>query len=176
MPTPDYPILFLDIDGVLISHQSVAAERNGKWGIDPKLTETPTRASLGWSEKAVRRLRHIVARTHCGIVISSSWRGYPPSKAQWKWRQMFRCYDWPDAPVVGETPRLLPPRMGLWEPGVRGLEVAEWLKDKPWVPAYVCLDDDAVFLKGQPVVRTRIYDGLQDEHVDECIAILNRRE
>lgn len=168
------PILFLDIDGVLNSVE--VAKAVGRFGFPPGVDTPATRDNLAWCPMMVARLRRIVARTGCGIVIMSSWRGYGV-KARQKWREMFACYDWPDFPVIDETPDLsiYRPASGIFTAPLRGQEVSSWLGAKHWIPAYVCLDDGNDFLEGQPFVQTSMEYGLQDEHVERCIEILNRR-
>src|SRR5262245_42052766 len=127
-------ILFLDIDGVLNSIEHF--RRVGGAGCPPPLGQASL-AQLKWCPLMVGRLRRIVEETRCQIVISSSWRGYG-EQAIAQWQRMFACYDWPDAPVIGETPTLNEPdRM---EP-LRGHEVERWLLCAPHVDRYVCLDD-----------------------------------
>jgi len=170
----DQSVLFLDIDGVLNSDEyDGGAHRGG----EPGLWENPTVETICWDPMAVARLRRIVARTGCAIVISSAWRGYPEAHSVWKWKQIFGCYGWHDVPVIGETPRL--PATGpylsdLIESSFRGDEVLAWLKDNGPVRAYVCLDDHDDFHPKQPLVRTTIESGLQDDHVERAIEILNK--
>jgi HAD domain in Swiss Army Knife RNA repair proteins len=168
------PVLFLDIDGVLNSVEH--ADKVGRFGWPPMLETPATREQLAWWPMMVARLRRIVARTHCGVVIMSSWRGYG-SHARKKWREMFTCYDWPDFPVIDETPDLSVYRSasGIFTAPLRGQEVSSWLQGKPWIPSYVCLDDSDDFLKGQPFVQTSMQFGLQDEQVERCVEILNTR-
>jgi hypothetical protein len=167
------PVLFLDIDGVLNSLD--IASRVG-FGYPPETDKLSTKESLRWCPMMVARLRRIVARTDCDIVIMSSWRGYG-ADCRKKWQEMFACYDWPDCPVIGETPDLAQQRhqTGLYLACVRGKEVLTWLSYHPEVLFYVCLDDENQFLPSQPFVQTTIDVGLQDEQVERCIEILNHR-
>ena len=168
-------ILFLDVDGVLNSKDH--DKQVGRPDPHPRLGlwEDATQQKLLWCPMMVARVRRIVARTGCDIVISSDWRGYPASHARWKWQQMFGCYGWPDAPVVGETPDLQTAEMKLRrERAFRGDEVDKWLKSNDPVQAFVCLDDKPTFHRWQPLVRTDEQFGLQDEHVERSIEILNR--
>jgi hypothetical protein len=49
------------------------------------------------------------------------------------------------------------------------MEVEEWLKvNAPGAARYVCLDDDADYLPGQPLVQTDADIGLQDADIDAC--------
>lgn len=170
-------VLFLDIDGVLNSNEHDKTMPNGKAGHAPGLWEDATQDIVRWCPMMLARLRRIVARTDCRIVISSNWRvHYPPAHMVWKWKQMFGVYGWTDAPVIGATLKL-PQKFGQvlnGEQTFRGEEVRLWIKEYGPVPAYVCLDDHENFYPKQPLVQTDPDVGLQDEQVERCIEILNR--
>lgn len=173
----DTTILFLDIDGVLNSDEHDAKQPGGLPGGEPGLWEEPSKGTLRWCPMMVARVRRIVARSDCHIVMSTSWRGYPTEHASWKWKQMFAVYGWTDAPVIGETPPGKPRKFSQYlngEQSFRGDEIAAWLKQHGPVRAYVCLDDHANFHPKQPLVQTDPRVGLQDEQVERCIEILNK--
>lgn len=161
-------VLFLDIDGVLNSVQW-AQEGNG-FG---RGSRTPTRESLRWDPAAVRNLRNLIEATGAKIVVSSSWRGYG-DEASSVWQAMFGCYGWPEAPVIGETPDLNRMENGIYVSRIRGDEVAAWLADHPEVERYVCVDDDADFQPGQPIVQTDIRFGLTMVEASQCRALLEQ--
>lgn len=162
--------IFLDIDGVLNSHQWVMA--GNKYGHGPSDAETPTPAMLNWDPSAVANLRHIIDNTLATIVISSSWRGYG-LKAVEVWRRMFACYGWDDAPVIGETPDLNRLENGIYVSRIRGDEVAEFLRQNPVVTSYICIDDDSDFRPDQPLVKTDNRFGLTLIDAKKAIRLLN---
>jgi hypothetical protein len=162
-------VIFLDIDGVLNSTEW--ARTGVKFGRPPLIRERVSREILAWCPSMVRRLRWIVEDTGAHIVISSSWRGYGAMAVR-KWRAMFRLYGWKDAPVIGETPQL-DCRVGtLYVAKTRGDEVAAWLEQNQHVKKFVCIDDCQDFRPNQPLVRTDMQFGLQDEEAKQCISVL----
>lgn len=160
-------VLFLDIDGVLNSHMWIE-KLGGKFGRGPGYKESPTRDRLSWHPEAVNELRRIVTETGCHIVISSSWRGYADLAVP-IWKACFACYDWPDAPVIGETPDLPHWNGKVYLAPIRGDEVNAWLKDHPEVTQYACVDDDADFHQNQNLVKTGITFGLTRIEGNELI-------
>lgn len=158
-------VLFLDIDGVLNSH--MWAEEGGGFGCAPH-NRPASRNLLKWDPAAVKNLRDITDATGAKIVISSSWRGYG-NQAVRTWQDMFSCYDWPQAPVIDETPDLNRMENGIYVSRIRGDEVAAWLEANGPVESYVCLDDDADFRPEQPLVRTDMRYGLTSVEVADCI-------
>lgn len=148
----DKPVLFLDIDGVLISAEFI--QQGG--------------TSDTFDPQAVAELRRVVDETGCVIVLSSSWRlGH--SLADMRGRLIAAGMRHP-CPLIDATP-------DLWEKDVehspcRGEEVKAWIETRGFEGPYVCVDDDTDFLPGQPLVRTTWAKGFTKEHADECIRIL----
>jgi hypothetical protein len=158
-------VIFLDIDGVLNS------QAWGQYGHGLCDFDECSRDTLKWDPAAVANLRQIVAETGAQIVVSSSWRGYK-DKAVESWQRMFACYDWKDAPVIGETPDLNRMVNGIYVSKTRGDEVAEWLKHHPEVTHYVVIDDDADFHSGQTCVFTDHRWGLTALEARQAIRLL----
>lgn len=151
------PILFLDIDGVLNSHDYL--RRGGSLscksdGIDPE---------------AVKHLQRIVDESKCSIVLSSTWR-LIHSLADMRGRLIAKGMRDP-CPLRDKTPDLSP-RGGTIERYQRGLEVNAWIDNMDFRAAYACVDDDGDFLPGQNLVQTDFRTGLLAEHADRCIRIL----
>lgn len=141
-------ILFLDIDGVC-NHQKTR-ERQGDTsfiGINPVMAD---------------RVRRIVAETNCRVVLSSSWRLFPDSKA-WVEKMVCELFD-----VTCDLNR-----GAVWGMVYRGFEVKEWLERHPGAKRYAILDDSDDFLWGQHLFRTTWQEGLTDEITDNVIAHLN---
>jgi hypothetical protein len=150
----DRPILFLDIDGVLNSHEFCR--------------RVPQRGIIGIDPLAVAHLQRIVDETNCSLVLSSTWR---------KLHMMSEMRDKlatagmkRPVPLVDKTPDL-----GDDTSRGRGLEVNAWLNRTGFRGRYVCLDDDHDFLPGQPLVRTHFEFGLTSEIADQCIRVLLNR-
>lgn len=150
----DGPLLFLDIDGVLNSHDW--AQRAPALG---------RRAYVDLDPVAVAELQRIVVATDCALVLSSTWRrihGLADVRglmvaAGWQGR----------VPLHDKTPYL---------PGaLRGTEVNVWRVTADHKAAYVCVDDDSDFLPGQPLVRTTTARGLTATEADAAIAVLQAR-
>lgn len=141
-------ILFLDIDGVC-NHQKTR-ERQGDTsfiGINPIMAD---------------RVRRIIAETNCKVVLSSSWRLFPDSKA---WAEKMVCE------FIDCTADLQ--RGAVWGMVYRGFEIKEWLDRHPGVKRYAILDDTSDFLWGQHLFLTTWQDGLTDEIADDVILHLN---
>ena len=142
-------VLFLDFDGVLNSAE-VFKVRGTADCIDRTM---------------VLRVARIVEETGCSVVISSTWR-LLHSMGQLK--AMLRLNGLPDV-VIDKTP-------SLWHnDGNRGDEIRTWLNANPHVKQFVILDDEADM--GDCIdhlVRTSFKTGLQDEHVEQAITILNK--
>ena len=154
------PILFLDVDGVLNSHDYI--RRGGSLsctrdGIDPE---------------AVKHLQRIVDETECSLILSSTWRLIHPL-ADMRGRLIAKGMRHP-CPLRGKTPDLSEQQTkGAIQIGVRrGEEVKHWIDRNRFEGRYVCLDDDSDFLPDQPLVKTNFNEGLTAAHADQCIAIL----
>jgi hypothetical protein len=163
-------VLFLDIDGVLNSHQWAVS--GGGYGHAMR-DRPPSVETLQWDPVAVRNLRNIIEATGAQIVVSSSWRGFGRN-ARTAWQAMFACYGWPDAPVIGETPDLNRMEGGIYVSKIRGDEVAAWLEAHPEVERYVCLDDDSDFRPDQPLVKTDGRFGLTMIEASQCRRLLEQ--
>ena len=145
-PITTRPILFLDIDGVLVTQESTHI--NG--------------AKRIFCKNAFGLLRQLAVKSACDIVISSTWR-IGGSVAGFQ--ATFEREGWPDAPVIGLTP--------VCAGKSRGHEVALWLQlNKHFRTPYVILDDDTDFLSDQPLVRTDFRKGFTETEYQACLAIL----
>lgn len=146
------PILFLDIDGVLNSVRWFRKQNGLTKILDPK---------------CVSILQRIVLVTNCSIVIMSTWR-LIHSRIEIMQSLCDAGYI-PPVPIIGETPRLT-------ERGrTRGSEVDAWLNDAYALTAqqkiirFCCVDDDADFNAGQPLVQTDNDVGLTNVDADKII-------
>jgi hypothetical protein len=145
-------LIFLDVDGVLNSRE--------RW-IDCECADLD-RSGSRIDPRAVDRLSHIVQATDAKIVVSSTWRLY--------YYEALISYlnHWPHLKdkVIGKTAHF---------GGPRGDEIADWIAHhEDLVENFVILDDDSDMSHLMTyLVKTTFQNGLQQEHVDECIRRLN---
>lgn len=174
MKTPEFNIIFLDIDGVLNSDNFRFSEfsRTGK----------PISSSNFIDPAAVDRLWNLL-RKHddLKLVISSSWRGL----SFWdtiKTIQNTRTLKFLSQFVVGITPRDNRTRgeqiksfihwASFWSPNMP--RVVNLMPDNFKIKNYVILDDDSDMLPEQMdhFVKTTWEKGLLDEHIQKIENIL----
>lgn len=165
-------VLFLDFDGVMNCYSSFdgKAAPETTWYGDGKLGSSAfCEGNTVLDTDMVKRVKAIVERTGCKIVISSTWRELFPLDvlitfmidAGWGRESIL--------PVIGKTP---PSRRT--SRSFRGDEINAWLKENPDVTHYVCLDDNQDFYPGQNLVLTNWYVGCADWDVERVVEILNR--
>lgn len=151
-----YPVIFLDIDGVLNSHQFLAQNAHLKWEDQVFIDETK-----------MNILKDIVAKTDARIVLSSSWRRdfddqiKPLSDAASLMLEIFSRFD-----------------LQIWDKTEDDIDKADsinrWLDaNKKAVQNYVVLDDDYLDVTASNFIKTSFYRGLTDEIADKAINILN---
>lgn len=155
-------LIFLDIDGVLNSGRWLASETYQRMRDDEPVSDR-------WEDMldpdAVRMLNQIVEHTGGSIVVSSSWR-YALDFDQLV--QVLRAGGVRGG-IIGSTPG---------GEGIRGREIEDWL-DLSHLPyeAFVILDDDSDMEPFQDrLIRTTFADGLQQEHVELAVEMLNAGE
>lgn len=146
-------IIFLDIDGVLITRKS------------PNMT-TP-------DHSCVQRLNYLLAKTGANIVLSSTWRkaGYDKMKnVLGEWGVIVDLFD--------VTPDLSQRRESGVIGGVeRGDEIAKWLSLHPNIDQFVILDDERDMGDLLPhLVQTDFEEGLTLWHVELAMDQLLRVE
>jgi hypothetical protein len=141
-------VIFLDIDGVLNSHESY--ERIGNGGM------------LGIDEIYLERFKRILEATGAKVVLSSTWRLHPDTRAEVRNAGI----DFIDC-----TPSI--PKSGGAESMERGEEVLDWLIRNPGVTDYAILDDDSDFMKWQHLFKTSWQHGLTEEVAEAVIKHLN---
>lgn len=154
-------ILFLDIDGVLNSHDFW--KRCQELGIVPDDKVDPL---------AVERLNRLVDATGAKIVVSSTWR------LPYVWNRQLGMLATllQRAGIKGEVIGMTPDHQKSYG---RGGEIQAWMlqarQDNIDIESFVILDDDNDMdhLMGY-LVQTKMTDGLQDHHVETAIQILNK--
>ena len=141
-------VIFLDIDGVLISMEDIARTR------DPQLI-TPEKVAL---------LNKVCEKTGARVVASTTWRRDERFRDLLKEAGFTRsfCDDW---------------RTDL-DNNPRGIQIRNWLARNDDVESFCIIDDDRDFLKSQKkfLVATDFDTGMNETHVQKMIAILNGRE
>lgn len=162
-------VLFLDFDGVLNSWEW-RAEQQRRDGVSFQAEKHLDELD----PKAVERVNQILERTGAEVVVSSTWRRLHRQselrgflgKAGFRGR------------MVGVTPHLTVSPYAPTERAVqRGDEIRQWLDweaehNEP-VAAYAVLDDDSDMAGVEEFfVKTDHADGLQDGHVERCVALL----
>ena len=159
-------IVFLDFDGVLNSHAYIRT-----------LDEKARKGVVGLERAAVERLNRLLDHTGAHIVVSSTWRhNRTPEQLAELLHEAGFVYR---SKVIGRTPRWLSKSPGgIYAADSRGHEIQAWLDGADdygiTVDAFVILDDDSDMAHlADRLVKTSFDDGLQDQHVEEAIRLLN---
>lgn len=123
-------IIFLDVDGVLNSEESVIRFHDEK----VSRGEEPYACDEIFPEEYLNNLKELIELTDSKIVVSSTWRMWFPDGCHWK-KLMSNLNEYVlDRYVIGITPRLQTKR---------GEEIRAWLKKHPETTNFVILDDDS---------------------------------
>lgn len=154
-------VIFLDIDGVLNSDRYDRSRREDQGNIDE------TRLPL---------LKRIIEETGAVIVLSSSWRKHwekDPEARDAIGKELDGLFGSNGLAIADKTP-VLPDRD-------RAGEIRLWLARNGNPEGFVILDDIA-FGWGEDLfghlvkTNSRIGRGLEEEHVNKAIAILQKKE
>lgn len=134
-------VLFLDIDGVVNNENTFRTIEKGAIYLDEYMAFLVGKIQLD---------------TGCEVVLSSSWRHYPPDREAVQQRVV---------KFIDITPTL--------RSGFRGDEINLWLKDHPEVTRHAILDDESDFHPDQPLFKTSFKVGLTDEIAKQVTEYLN---
>lgn len=171
-------ILFLDMDGVVNSHESfhlnhvARLEEREKRGEGAEFAPEFCFPMGHIHAPLVARLNRIIAATNCQIVISSAWRiGHSPIEIGGYLAKKGFEYA---SKIIDRT--------GQDSINARGGEIQTWLDEHPEVTQYVILDDDSEDIIGSYTtkhhhdnfVKIDGWWGLQDPDVEKAINILNK--
>jgi hypothetical protein len=185
-------IIFLDIDGVLVTQRFFEALdelcKMNDWDFSEKC-----RDNFGhlFDPLCVEQLDRIIKETEAKIVISSTWRfpgGLNDMKRMWEKRGL-------PGEIIDVTPDSRPAEMIFETPMgkrreeesvPRGMEIDAWLDKQGYfrgasvsnITSYVIIDDDIdmLYIQRDNIVTTSFRQGLTKDLADECIDILlNRR-
>lgn len=142
-------VIFLDIDGVLISASTMA-----------RRIADPT---------CVRNLNILTEATGARVVVSSTWRRFGLARVVYTLNTCWGVV----APIIGATPELdTQASSGVWRAQPRGLEIAYWLALNPHGP-FVILDDEGGMGELYPYwVQVNGEDGLTASDVIKAAEIL----
>lgn len=144
-------IIFLDIDGVLVTNESQAiGTQSGEWD------------TIKWFDPVkVDRLYRIIEFSDIQIVISSSWRKFLITEGN-RSPQAFM-----DAIGLGKEFLHQDWKTPDSDSGIRGKEIQAWLDRNPDVSDFVCIDDDCDFFKswidGGKVLLTKNSVGFSED-------------
>lgn len=124
-------ILFLDVDGVLVTGNSIKRAASDL-GADADFSTPDNHPSYAFNYTSLLLLQQFVETTKVKIVVSSSWR---ENSAAYNWLLNNLKKHHIDSAIVGTTPSTL-----SYSP--RGLKIRQWLLNYPQVDHIVILDDD----------------------------------
>lgn len=163
-------VLFLDCDGV-VNHWAWWAERAISEPGARKSRDPLARRISDCDPAAVARLNRIVERTRCVVVLSSTWRKDNHGLSITERALQARGANFP---LVDATPDCARATAGVLFIGAeRGAEIQEWLDRHPTVTRFAIVDDDSDMGPLLPrLVKTSMERGIQDEHVERLIALL----
>ena len=157
-------IIFLDVDGVLISHRCYREPL--------KIPGKPASAD----PDCVAALNRILRVTGAFIVVSSTWR----HDGVMRMREHLNGWGVENR-MIGITPTLREPAGIMVVQKARGLDIQAWLdehKDARYhAESFVILDDDSDMEHLLPrLVHTKFDVGLTEEHADRAIKMLTLEE
>ena len=158
-------VLFLDIDGVLNSVQYFKSKKynktKGNYLCDIDTDKLPL-------------IQEIIEKTHCKVVLSSSWRYFWNNpkfiKALKQLKNEFKKHKIVIFDITG-----FEHKEDNSEWFGRQLQIRNWLQNHT-VEKFCILDDDTYDLQllKDNLVNPSFYEGgIKNEHVEECIKILN---
>jgi len=163
------PVLFLDIDGVLLA---------GRHWRDGHQARYPGKATKTVPPEMQWPMNELWRRAPHRIVVSSTWRRDDHCRDHLRAAGIVAPFhdDWrtPSGPVTRTDS--IPMSLRL-RPANSDREIADWLRRHPEVARYAIVDDDNDMLDEQRpyFVRTEFEEGLTAAHVDRLAAILGER-
>lgn len=151
-------VIFLDVDGVLVSEEGF------------QKAQFSQHQRVIFDKEALACLKRLAEETGGRVVITSSWRPYSKQRPTMSYLWLKGILMHNGTPVIGETPRLT--QDGISD---RSDEIAAWIKQNP-VEGFVVLDDNDRFAH-QPEIRKRwvkvsSYTGLRDAHRAAAVKLL----
>ena len=156
-------IIFLDIDGVLVTRNSIKYQ----------YLNFPDEDEIRFSKKAVKNLNKLIRLTKARIVISSTWRLFHSFE---KLQNIFE-----EQKIKGKIISTTSVEKATIEEDIpRGQKITDWLEQNSEVEQYVIIDDDvqADCIQFHPYncVETSYKRGFApEERFNEALAILNEK-
>jgi len=147
-------VLFLDIDGVLVTEQVM---RN--------TVKTITIVDKKFDASAVQVLKEIIDEYNFKVVLSSAWRLFPSNMAV-----VGMLLDKIDSYIYDITPNF---HTYSFTPLQRHDEIADWISKNP-VDKFIILDDDPMAKYPNNHVRTSWTKALSNEDKEKVRAIMER--
>lgn len=147
-------VLFLDFDGVLNSQDY--RDRYGSMG-------------AGIDKSKMPMLKRLVDSTGAKIVIITSLREYwdkNPEKCDYFGKVINDTFAEYGLEIYDKTP--------VSESGMREDDIRDWICENSGIENYVAIDDGALFARFLVGHFVQPKDGLEEEHVEKAIEILNR--
>lgn len=141
-------VLFLDIDGVVCLHEEGVVN----WGDNT--------ADDVFDEQCCRRLKEIIDRTGCKLVLSSFWR--LEEKDIFNMLEQFRPFGITASDFHGKTPIMVR----------RGEEIKSYLAQYPEITSFVAVDDEDFANDDFPaskIVLTEIERGITEPIKNQII-------
>lgn len=154
------PLIFLDIDGVLVFYQSPNFSDGSKVATNPH-----THFDLG----AVSRLNTLIKETNAEVVLSSTWRLYHGLGGM---RTILReaGFEYPDR-LISVTPNFSLNPKGHYVP--RREEIEAWLSTSPPRPFIILDDEEDAGIEGH-FVKCSWTGGFTPQCLEEAITLLKQ--
>lgn len=168
------PLLFLDFDDVLNSHEWYRKTRK-----DIPIIPGQSQEDRNIDELAVKRLNRIIHETNCDIVISSSWR---KSRTVPELREILvkkGLHPKYAEKVIDKTPNLdTQTASGLYVSVTRGTEITSWIErfSNPNPKFAILDDDDDMENLMEKFIQTDPMHGLTDEKAKAVIELLQSQQ
>lgn len=146
-------VLFLDFDGVLNSQDY--RDRYGSMG-------------AGIDKSKMPMLKKLVDTTNAKIVIITSLREYwdkDPDKCDYFGKVINETFAEYGLEIYDKTP--------VSESGMREDDIRDWICENSGIENYVAIDDGALFARFLVGHFVQPKDGLEEEHVEKAVEILN---
>lgn len=160
-------IIFLDIDGVLNTQNSIntqIAENKGRYN------ESAQRYLYDFDENAMENLKDIIDTSNASIVLTSTWR--LNDMLMEELISQFEKNDIDAEKIIGKTPDLHDEK----KDNLRAYEIEQWLNNsEEKINRFVILDDIddmGKYTKSNLVVSNK-FDGLTEKLKNKAIKILS---
>lgn len=147
-------VLFLDFDGVLNNQDY--RDRYGSMG-------------AGIDKSKMPMLKRLVDSTDAKIVIITSLREYwdkNPEKCDYFGKVINETFAKYGLEIYDKTP--------VSESGMREDDISDWICKNSGIENYVAIDDGALFARFLVGHFVQPKDGLEEEHVEKAVEILNK--